>query len=155
MMRRCLSLILVFLLSTVSYAKSSISISSLDYEIAGVAIAKEGNYLVEVSAMVDKKKDATIEIAKQCAIHGCLFKGFVVDRIFQKPIMSLPSIEKEHQVFFEKLIREQYQNYTNSTYPIQIVKVGKRYRVKAIILVAKDALRKTMEKEGIISKLGL
>ncbi|MCI7668629.1 MAG: hypothetical protein MSS42_00165 [Bacteroidales bacterium] len=153
MMRKSLSLILVFLLSTVSYAKTNIS--SLDYEIAGVAIAIEGNYLVEVSAMVDKKKDATIEIAKQCAIHGCLFKGFVVDRIFQKPIMSLPSIEKEHQVFFEKLIREQYQNYTNSTYPIQIVKVGKRYRVKAIILVAKDALRKTMEKEGIISKLGL
>ena len=153
MMRKSLSLILVFLLSTVSYAKTNIS--SLDYEIAGVAIAIEGNYLVEVSAMVDKKKDATIEIAKQCAIHECLFKGFVVDRIFQKPIMSLPSIEKEHQVFFEKLIREQYQNYTNSTYPIQIVKVGKRYRVKAIILVAKDALRKTMEKEGIISKLGL
>lgn len=153
MMRKSLSLVLVFLLSTVSYAKTNIS--SLDYEIAGVAIAIEGNYLVEVSAMVDKKKDATIEIAKQCAIHGCLFKGFVVDRIFQKPIMSLPSIEKEHQVFFEKLIREQYQNYTNSTYPIQIVKVGKRYRVKAIILVAKDALRKTMEKEGIISKLGL
>lgn len=153
MMRKSLSLILVFLLSTVSYAKTNIS--SLDYEIAGVAIAIEGNYLVEVSAMVDKKKDATIEIAKQCAIHGCLFKGFVVDRIFQNPIMSLPSIEKEHQVFFEKLIREQYQNYTNSTYPIQIVKVGKRYRVKAIILVAKDALRKTMEKEGIISKLGL
>ena len=153
MMTKSLSLILVFLLSTVSYAKTNIS--SLDYEIAGVAIAIEGNYLVEVSAMVDKKKDATIEIAKQCAIHGCLFKGFVVDRIFQKPIMSLPSIEKEHQVFFEKLIREQYQNYTNSTYPIQIVKVGKRYRVKAIILVAKDALRKTMEKEGIISKLGL
>ena len=153
MMRKSLSLVLVFLLSTVSYAKTNIS--SLDYEIAGVAIAIEGNYLVEVSAMVDKKKDATIEIAKQCAIHGCLFKGFVVDRIFQKPIMSLPSIEKEHQVFFEKLIREQYQNYTNSTYPIQIVKVGKRYRVKAIILVAKDALTKTMEKEGIISKLGL
>ena len=153
MMRKSLSLILVFLLSTVSYAKTNIS--SLDYEIAGVAIAIEGNYLVEVSAMVDKKKDATIEIAKQCAIHGCLFKGFVVDRIFQKPIMSLPAIEKEHQVFFEKLIREQYQNYTNSTYPIQIVKVAKRYRVKAIILVAKDALRKTMEKEGIISKLGL
>ena len=153
MMRKSLSLVLVFLLSTVSYAKTNIS--SLGYEIAGVAIAIEGNYLVEVSAMVDKKKDATIEIAKQCAIHGCLFKGFVVDRIFQKPIMSLPSIEKEHQVFFEKLIREQYQNYTNSTYPIQIVKVGKRYRVKAIILVAKDALRKTMEKEGIISKLGL
>lgn len=153
MMRKSLSLILVFLLSTVSYAKTNIS--SLDYEIAGVAIAKEGNYLVEVSAMVDKKKDATIEIAKQCAIHGCLFKGFDVDRIFQKPIISLPSIEKKHQDFFSRLIREQYQNYTNSTYPIQIVKVGKRYRVKAIILVAKDALRKTMEKEGIISKLGL
>lgn len=153
MMRKSLSLILVFLLSTVSYAKTNIS--SLDYEIAGVAIAKEGNYLVEVSAMVDKKKDATIEIAKQCAIHGCLFKGFVVERISQKPIISLPSIEKKHQDFFSRLICEQYQNYTNSTHPIQIIKVGKRYRVKAIILVAKDALRKIMEKEGIISKLGL
>ena len=152
-MKRLASLLFALWITSICFAKSALP--NFEYDIIGVAIAKEGYYLVEVSAMVDKKKDATIEIAKQCAIHGCLFKGFVVDRIFQKPIMSLPSIEKEHQVFFEKLIREQYQNYTNSTYPIQIVKVGKRYRVKAIILVAKDALRKTMEKEGIISKLGL
>ena len=153
MMRKSLSLVLVFLLSTVSYAKTNIS--SLDYEIAGVAIAIEGNYLVEVSAMVDKKKDATIDIAKKCAIHGCLFKGFVVDRLSQRPIINSPSEAGKHIEYFDKLINEQFNYYSSSTHPIQIVKVGKRFRVKAIVVVAKELLRKDLEKEGVVRKLGL
>ena len=35
------------------------------------------------------------------------------------------------------------------------VKVGKRFRVKAIVVVAKEALRKNLENAGIVRKLGL
>ena len=58
-------------------------------------------------------------------------------------------------LYFEKLINEQFNTYTNSTHPIQIVKVGKRFRVKAIVVVAKESLRKDLEKAGIVRKLGL
>ena len=152
-MRRLASLLFALCIASVCFAKSVVP--NYEYDIVGVAIAKEGYYLVEVSAMVDKKKEATIDIAKKCAIHGCLFKGFAVDRISQKPIMSSPSEAEEHSEYFDKLINEQFNTYTNSTHPIQIIKVGKRFRVKAIIVVAKESLRKDLEKAGILRKLGL
>ncbi len=125
-----------------------------DYTISGHAIAKEGYYLVEVSALVDKKKAANIETVKQCALLGCLYKGFAVDRISQKPILSKTLDDKEEE-FVQKLILQDYNTYTSSTYPLQIVKVGKKYRVSSIILVSKDILRKDLESAGIVRKLGL
>jgi hypothetical protein len=152
-MKRIFSVFFALMLVTICFAKTSSY--NYDYSIVGVAIAKEGYYLVEVSAIVDKKKDATLDIVKKCAIHGCLFKGFAVDRISQKPMLSSPSIEQKHQEYFIKLFSEQFNNYVNSTQPIQIFKIGKSYRVKAIVVVDKDLLRKDLEEKGIIRKLGL
>lgn len=78
-----------------------------------------------------------------------------MERFFQKPIISSPSQAEEHSEYFDKLISEQFDTYTNTTQPIQIVKVGKRFRVKAIVVVAKEALRKNLENAGIVRKLGL
>lgn len=147
-MKRFILLLLVLLVNFACFAKPD-----YEYDIVGVATAKEGYYLVEVSAIVDKKKDATIDIAKKCAIHGCLFKGFVLPRNSQKPIISSPSAEQEYAEYFGKLINEQFNAYTSSTSPAQIVEVGKRYRVKAVIAVAKEALRKDLEKAGIVKSL--
>lgn len=152
-MKRFASLLLALWVTSICFAKSALP--NYEYDIVGVAIAKEGYYLVEVSTMVDKKKEATIDIAKKCAIHGCLFKGFAVERISQKPILASPSEAEEHSEYFDKLVNEQFNTYTNSTHPIQIVKVGKRFRVKAIVVVAKESLRKDLEKAGIVRKLGL
>ena len=152
-MKRFASLLFALWVTSICFAKSALP--NYEYDIVGVAIAKEGYYLVEVSTMVDKKKEATIDIAKKCAIHGCLLKGFAVERISQKPILSSPSEAEEHSEYFEKLINEQFNTYTNSTHPIQIVKVGKRFRVKAIVVVDKESLRKDLEKAGIVRKLGL
>ena len=152
-MKRFTSLLFALWVTSICFAKSALP--NYEYDIVGVAIAKEGYYLVEVSTMVDKKKEATIDIAKKCAIHGCLLKGFAVERISQKPILSSPSEAEEHSEYFEKLINEQFNYYSSSTHPIQIVKVGKRFRVKAIVVVAKELLRKDLEKEGVVRKLGL
>ena len=152
-MKRFASLLFALWVTSICFAKSALP--NFEYDIIGVAIAKEGYYLVEVSAMVDKKKDATIDIAKKCAIHGCLFKGFVVDRLSQRPIINSPSEAGKHIEYFDKLINEQFNYYSSSTHPIQIVKVGKRFRVKAIVVVAKELLRKDLEKEGVVRKLGL
>lgn len=152
-MKRLVSLLFALWIASISFAKSAFL--NYEYDIVGVAIAKEGYYLVEVSTLVDKKKEATIDIVKKCAILGCLFKGFAVERFFQKPIISSPSQAEEHCEYFDKLISEQFDTYTNTTQPIQIVKAGKRFRVKAIVVVAKEALRKHLENAGIVRKLGL
>lgn len=85
---------------------------------------------------------------------ACL-KDLLWNDFFQKPIISSPSQAEEHCEYFDKLISEQFDTYTNTTQPIQIVKVGKRFRVKAIVVVAKEALRKNLENAGIVRKLGL
>ena len=128
---------------------------SYEYNITGEAIAKEGYYLVNVSVTVDKKKEATIKTAKQYALLGCLHKGFIVDRILQKPLLSAPLTDKDQEKYVNNLVSEQYDLFTNSEYPLQIVKIGKKHRVDATILVAKDALRQNLEDAGIIRKLGL
>ena len=151
--KKIVSFLLALMIIPMCYAKPLSK--DYNYNIAGVAIAQEGYYLVEISAIVDKKKKATIELAKKCAIHGCLFKGFSVDNIAQKPMVISPSVEDENPDFFNKLFEEQYKRYTNCTHPIQIVKVGKQYRVTAIVLVSKELLRKDLESAGIIRKLGL
>lgn len=145
--------LLTFIMSGVCHAKTDRL--DYDYNISGVSIAKEGNYLVEVSVTVDKKKQADIIVAKQYALLGCLYKGFLVDRLSQKPILNTPLSDKKKEDYVRRLILEDYNSYTSSTYPIQIVKVGKKYRVSAIILVAKEALIKNLENAGIIRKLGL
>ena len=78
-----------------------------------------------------------------------------MERIFQKPIISSPSQAEEHSEYFDKLINKQFDTYTNTTQPIQIVKIGKHFRVKAIVVIAKEALRKNLENAGIVRKLGL
>lgn len=150
---RLLILFLFLSLPAISFAKTEIL--NCEYDISGVSIAKEGSYLVEVSVFVNKKKDANLAIAKQYALLGCLYKGFVVDRINQQPMLSMPLTEKTQEEYINNLIIQDYNKYTSSSHPIQIIKVGKRYKVSAVILVAKDALRQTLENAGIIRKLGL
>lgn len=152
-MKILISFCISLLMTLTCFAQSGLQ--NFDYDIVGVDIAKEGYYLVEVSAMVDKKKEATIDIAKKCAIHGCLFKGFTLDRISQRAIISSPKDVEEHTDYLNKLISEQYNVYTSSLQPALVVKVGKRFRVKATIAVAKEILRKDLEKAGVVRKLGL
>lgn len=129
---------------------------SLDYQysISGVAVAKDGFFLVDVSVLVNKKKEATLATAQKYALLGCLYQGFVIDRISQRPIIVSPIEDKTKQEYVDTLILDKYNTFTSSSYPIQIVKVGKQYRVTATILIAKDALRRNLEKAAIIHKLG-
>lgn len=146
------STLITLFLSGVCYAKSDNL--DYDYNLSGITIAKGGFYLVEVSVTVDKKKEADIEIVKRYAIMGCLYKGFVVDRISQKPLLSY-SLNAKDESYLRKLVRNDYNTYASTSHPLQIVKVGKKYRVTGIILVSKDNLRKDLEDAGIIRKLGL
>jgi hypothetical protein len=146
-------LVLAFMMAINCLAKSDIR--NYEYDIVGVKIAKEDYYMVEVSAMIDKKKDATIDVVKKCAIHGCLFKGFSVENISQQPIVGSSHEQESNKEYFEKLINEKYNYYATSSQPILIAKVGKRYRVSSVVVVFKELLRRDLEESGIIRKLGM
>lgn len=125
------------------------------YSISGVSIAKDDFYLVEVSVLVNKKKEASLSTAQKYALVGCLYQGFVVGRISQRPMLATTNLDKKQQEYIHTLILENYNSFTSSSYPIQIVKVGKQYRVTTTILVAKDALMQNLQQAGIIRNLGL
>ncbi len=130
----------------------------LEYEISCAGNGEYGRYLVSVSAFVNKKKDISHLVVKQCAVHGVLFKGFPGSRgcRSQKPILNDPVFEQKYKELFTDIIYNQYNIYATSVdEALNVIKVGKRYKVTAVIEVNATMLRKILETKGVIRKLGL
>ena len=127
------------------------------YELSAAGEGKAGYYLVEVSACVTKKKDINIEITKQCAIHGVLFKGYSGNNGYasKPPIIEDKNIEEEKSEYFKTLICDKYGYYTTMANDFKkVIKVGKRYKITTIVQVNAAQLRKDLEKDNIIRSLG-
>lgn len=136
------------------------------YEIeASVGQAVQGYTLVKVYTYAKKKDLATLQAGKN-AVHGILFKGVAAKnekdiRIpGQKPIISDLDAYEKNEEYFKEFFEEggKYQQFVqmvNNGVPDvgDIVKIGKEYKVGVKVLVAKDALRKEMENNGIIKAL--
>lgn len=127
-----------------------------DYEIVCAGNSAD-YYLVEVSVFVSKKKDINEETVKRCALHGVLVKGFSAKE---------PGCVSQHRMIDESnnsdselikdLLTKGYGQYTETIgVPLQVVKQAKLYRVTTTIQVAKNQLRRDLEKAGVIRKLGL
>lgn len=146
--------ILILLFGLPLYAKN---VNPYNYEIVCAGNGEYGHYLVTVSAYVTKKKDINHDINKKCAIHGILYNGFTGDTgcHSQKPILS-STITEEQQIYISSLIEKQFNLYASSVDEmLKVLKVGKNYKVIAVIEVNASQLRKDLEKNGIIRKLGL
>ena len=134
------------------YAKSNIT--ETKYDIEGVETGKQGTYLVKVS-VYSKKSSVTTEEFIYAAVHGTLFRGFKGEGFgFQKPIAK-PESEKEHSDFFNVFFNNgNYMDYAKVVNPVaDRVKVGKEYKISAIVSVSKDELRKNLESAGVINSL--
>lgn len=142
-----------FISNTYSYATTYFP---YDYEIKCAGNGEYGFYLVTVSAFVNKKKDINHDITKKCAIHAVLYKGFTGDVgcHAQKSIID-SSLPEEHKKYITNLIENQFKLYTSSVDEmLKVLKVGKKYKVTAVIEVNAKLLRNELEKKGIIRKLG-
>lgn len=145
----------LFIFVVMSLSISAKEKNTLTYEIscAGNAV---GYYIVEVSAYVAKKKDINEDFVKKCALHGVLFKGFSGELGCgsQKPLIDRIK-NKEYLTFIDNLINTDYNKYSESIgIALKVIKQKKEYKVTTTIQVAKDLLRKDLEKAGIIRKLG-
>ena len=137
------------------------------YEVEPVAgQARQGHILVKVWSY-SKDKNIAITQAGKNAVHGVLFKGVAAlmdatNRLpAQKPIITEVGVEERNQDFFKTFFAEggKYQKFiqfVNNGIPASgdILNVGKEYKIGVRVSVAKDALRKEMEADGIIGKLG-
>ena len=128
------------------------NIFTWDYEISCIGIS-EGYYIVEVSAYVTNKKDISDEIVKKCALHGVLLKG-TSGTYPQRPVIT--ELQDSYSQYIENLLNNGYGKYTETIgIPLKVIKQGKIYKVTTTIQVAKGLLRKDLEKDGVIRKLGL
>ena len=148
-------ILLLALTSTLSYAQDN---ASLNYEIVCAGNATAGYYLVKITAITNKKKNVNMELVKKCAVHGVLYKGFTGDRgcTSQKALLDNSIHIEEHSKVLNSFVYDRYSDFAISLdNSLKVVKLGKNFRVSAIITVDKDKLRKELEKAGVIRKLGL
>lgn len=153
-LRFSLSLLLLFLISLGGFAAEP-----LEYEIVGAGSGTQGTFLVKVY-VISKKSKPDAELLKKCAVHGVLFKGFShkESRMAQKPLAGSRLAEQEHSDFFGPFFADggAYSSYADMVTPqYDIVKMEKKqYRIGATFSVAKDQLRKDLEKAGVMKGLG-
>ena len=147
-------LMLILLCFSFATLNAKSRITDTRYDIEGVEIGLQGTYLVKVTVYSKKSSVATEEFI-YAAVHGTLFRGFKGKGFgFQKPIAK-PETEIEHSDYFNVFFNNgNYINYAKVVNPVaDRVKVGKEYKIAAIVSVSKDELRKTLESTGVINGL--
>ena len=130
------------------------------YEIVPMGVGSQGTTLIKVYSYAKSEK-AAVELAKENAVHGVMFKGVVGGNgSSAQPPLVKPEEKEMHQDFF-------YDFFENGTY-LQYVslssdgivssndrlKVGNLYKIGIIVSVNKAELRKYLENEGVIKKFG-
>lgn len=148
-MQRILSLII--LLAAVIFG-----VSAQDYNIQAAGVTPSGDYLVRVTAVLDKKqyKEAQ-DYLKKLAVDGIMFRGVSAAAGLQgqKPLVTDPSVRTTKAEFFEAFNNEKlYQIYATVT-PSSVVTTQlpkKKYEVKGLVSIRKEDLLHFLEENGVV-----
>ena len=131
-----------------------------DYEVHSLGVGGQGSYLIKVYSYASNQKKA-IERAKRDGVDAVLFKGIPAGPgvSAQKPLVS-PQDHAKNEKFFKEFYKSgrylQFVALSNdgTIRPQDRLKVGSQYKIGVALSIQKDALRKYLESEGIIKKLG-
>ncbi len=128
-----------------------------EYLIEGAGNSRGGESLVKVSVTVKKKTDATDDMLGKAAVHGVLFRGYS-DKSTQgygaasehAAIAGSPNAYNEHIDFFEPFFKGDHMNYVRFVDDSRsAVKVGKEYRVSAVVRVSTGQLKKDLQDKKV------
>lgn len=146
-------MLFVFLSLSFSTLNATLRITETRYDIEGVETGQQGTYLVKVY-VYSKKNTVTIEEFKYAAVHGVIFRGFSGRGGAQKPFAKIAA-QTQYADFFNAFFNNgDYATYAQVVNPVaDRVKVGNEYKIAAIVSVAKDELRETLETAGVIHSL--
>ncbi|MBE6196840.1 MAG: hypothetical protein E7137_07075 [Rikenellaceae bacterium] len=104
-----------------------------------------------------KKKEVANEQNRKNAVHGILFKGHSGSGAVFNPIVKSATALSEHAEFFAAFFADggDYQRYVEGSISgsTEVVKVGKEYKVGAVVRVRTNELRKHLEQANIIRGL--
>lgn len=150
-MRKGLSILALLLLFTMGLmAKGEMP----QYEITGAGSGTEGTVLVRVYVYVKKAGDSEL---KRAAVHGVVFRSFVGNESgARQPAMATPEAEAEHADYCKAFFAasgacQGFATIIDGTY--DRVKTAKGYKTGAVLRVDKTALRKELERAGVVRPL--
>lgn len=151
-MKRILSLLcLMLMVSLAALAKGD---EMPQYDITGAGSGNEGMLLVKVFVYSKKVTDQDL---KRAAVHGVVFRGCSGNNSgARQPAMATAESEASHSEFCKEFFAAQgdCQNYASiiaGSY--ERVKTSKGLKSGAIVQVDKKALRKALEKAGVVRSL--
>ena len=124
------------------------------YDITGAGSGTEGTILVKVYVYSKSVKD---EDLKRAAVHGVVFRGCSGNQSgARQPAMASITAEADNASFCEAFFAADgpCQNYaTIIAGSYDRVKTQKGYKSGAILQIDKTALRKELEKAGVVRSL--
>lgn len=130
--------------------------------IVGEGTGNGGSAIVTATCSAKKAGDVTELDLIKCAIHGVLFNGWTDNAsnytaTTHRAICGDPDVETQHADYFADF----FASPTVTSYATIVpetrsaVKSGKVFNVSQQVSVNQRQLRKKLEKDGIIRKLGL
>lgn len=124
------------------------------YDITGAGSGTEGTVLVKVYVYAKSVGD---EDLKRAAVHGIVFRGCTGNASgARQPAMASPTVEADHAAFCEAFFAKEGQCQSFATIvagSYDRVKINKGYKCGAILQIDKTALRKELEKAGVVRSL--
>lgn len=150
-MRKKFYLLLFLFIPALSFAGSD----DLKYDIESAGVSASGMTLVKVSVYVKKVSRASDELIKKAAVHGIVFRGVGASSVtgFSKQNALVGAgAAQQYGDYFEAFFADggayiSYVTIVEAT--TETVKVGKEYRVSAVLNVNTDGLRQTLRDAGI------
>lgn len=151
MKKLCSSLLMIIFIALSAMAKGD---AMPKYDITGAGSSNEGMVLIKVYIYA---KSASDQDLKRAAVHGVVFRGCTGNNSGSNmPAMAPPTVENDNATFCNEFFAAdgQCQNYASIVAgSYDRVKTTKGYKNGAIVQVNKTALRKDLEKGGIVRSL--
>ncbi len=156
MMKIIISILLSFLTLNMS-AKNK---NEYRYEVIPIAVGTEGTALIKVYSYAKSQKKA-IDLGKRNAVHALLFKGIPGGNgVYYTPPLVKPGEHELYVKFFDNFFESgDYLRFVTLSSdgivdPEDMLRVGSEYKIGIVFAVSKNELRKYLEDNGIIKKLG-
>ena len=131
-----------------------------NYEVECLGTGDEGTQLMKIWGYGKKPQDAVIQ-AKLNAVHAVIFKGIFAGTpgCMNRPLVTETNAEEKNQEYFDLFFKPngEYLNYiaVSGEGVRESIKVDKKtYKVAIFVSVQHASLRKKLENDGIIRKLG-
>ena len=150
---RLATLCVILLMVTALHAQNSYSTPRYDLKAYGTGI--ESTYAAEIFVYLPKPNKNVDASIRKAAIHGVLFKGLTAANGggSQRPMVSAQT-EQQHTDFFSGFFSNEanYLRYVTITEGSHRVEKAEKklYRIRAIVSIQKDELRKYLEEQHIV-----